>query len=212
MARTSDPAIFYESRADSAYSIDNIPPPKPAATLVDAPDYRYIVWTNPDVPDFASACVFRGTEAGFTPGEPLTCPASNIYTETHLAWYFYRVQFADIHGNLSEFSDELHGQWPTGVPGVLPTALRLHPCRPNPFNPRTTIKFDLPEAESVRLAVFDLAGRLVRMLVDENRSPGTYEVAWDGRDTEGREVGSGTYLARLEAGGNVEVMRMALLR
>lgn len=137
---------------------------------------------------------------------------SNIYTETHLAWYFYRVRFADIHGNLSEFSDELHGQWPTGVPGVLPTAMRLHPCRPNPFNPRTMIKYDLPEAGSVRLAVFDLAGRLVRMLVDESRSPGTYEAAWDGRDTEGREVGSGTYLARLEALGKVEVMRMALLR
>lgn len=49
----------------------------------------------------------------------------------------------------------------------------------------------------MRPCVFDLAGRLVRTLVDESRSQGSYEVVWDGRDSTGREVGSGTYLARL---------------
>jgi len=83
---------------------------------------------------------------------------------------------------------------------------------PNPFNPRTTIKCDLPAAGSVRLSVFDLAGRLVRTLVDENKAQGSFEAVWDGRDSSGREVGSGTYLARLEFEGKVEVVRMGLVR
>ena len=83
---------------------------------------------------------------------------------------------------------------------------------PNPFNLRTTIRYDLPEAGVVRLAVFDLAGRLVRTLVDESRPHGSFEAVWDGRDASGRDVGSGTYLARLECGGRVESVWMGLVR
>ncbi len=83
---------------------------------------------------------------------------------------------------------------------------------PNPFNPRTTIKYDLPESGPVRLSVFDIAGRLVRTLVDESKPQGSHEAVWDGRDTSGREVGSGSYLARLEFGGKVETVRMGLVR
>jgi len=173
-------------------------------------DYRYVVWEDPQVPDLASACVYRGGEAGFTPSEPVACP-EEFYAETHLRWYFYRVRFTDSHGNVGEFSDELHGQWPTGVGGA-PVALRLYPCQPNPFNPRTTVRFDLPAAAAVRLTVFDLAGRAVRVLVDDALPAGSHEAVWDGRDAAGRETSSGTYLARLEAGGKVEVTRMVLLR
>ncbi len=94
----------------------------------------------------------------------------------------------------------------------MPTLLRLYPCRPNPFNPRTTIKYDLPVAGAVRLAVFDVAGRLVRTLVEDSMPQGSHEAVWDGRDSTGREVGSGSYLARLEFGGRVETVRMGLVR
>jgi flagellar hook assembly protein FlgD len=60
--------------------------------------------------------------------------------------------------------------------------------------------------------VFDVAGRLVRTLVDEGMPQGSHEAVWDGRDAKGRGVGSGTYLARLEFGGTVEVVRMGLVR
>ncbi len=83
---------------------------------------------------------------------------------------------------------------------------------PNPFNPRTTIRFELPEGGAVRLSVFDVAGRLVRTLVDGGLAQGSHEYAWDGRDEAGRAVGSGSYLARLEFGGRVETVRMGLVR
>ncbi|MBK7046999.1 MAG: hypothetical protein IPH48_10905 [bacterium] len=101
----------------------------------------------------------------------------------------------------------------TGVePESTPIVFALHPSTPNPFNPRTTIKFDLPVAGHVRLAVFDVAGRLVRTLVDESLLRGNHEAVWDGRDSSGREAGSGSYLARLEFGGSVETVRMGLVR
>lgn len=98
------------------------------------------------------------------------------------------------------------------APEAPPTALALHAGRPNPFNPRTTIGYDLPASGPARLAVFDLAGRLVRTLVDENMPQGSHEAVWDGCDRTGREVGSGAYLVRLEFGGRVETVRMGLVR
>lgn len=88
----------------------------------------------------------------------------------------------------------------------------LRPCHPNPFNPATTIRFELPYAGPVRLEVFDVAGRLVRTLFGASLPQGSHEVVWDGRDNAGREVGSATYLARLEFGATVEVVRMGLIR
>lgn len=99
-----------------------------------------------------------------------------------------------------------------GPPSRRPSGFVMYDPIPNPFNPRTTIKYDLPESGPVRLSVFDLAGRLVRTLVDESKPQGSFEAVWDGRDSTGKEVGSGTYLARLDFGGRVEVVRMGLVR
>jgi hypothetical protein len=83
---------------------------------------------------------------------------------------------------------------------------------PNPFNPRTTIRFDLPAAGPVSLSVYDLAGRLVKVLVEGEIPAGSHEAVWDGRDSAGRGMASGGYFARLQAGGKVETVRMGLVR
>jgi hypothetical protein len=95
---------------------------------------------------------------------------------------------------------------------AVPSALRLYAAAPNPFNPRTTIRFDLPGAGPVRLAIYDLAGRLVKVLVEGERPAGSYEAVWVGRDTSGHSAPSGSYLARLVAGGKVEGVRLSLVR
>jgi flagellar hook assembly protein FlgD len=91
-------------------------------------------------------------------------------------------------------------------------ALLLFSARPNPFNPRTTIRFDLPVAGQAQLSIYDLAGRLVRVLVEGEIPAGSHEAVWDGRDTSGRSAPSGSYLARLVAGGKVEGVRLSLVR
>lgn len=83
---------------------------------------------------------------------------------------------------------------------------------PNPFNPRTTIRFELPTAGRVRLEVFDVRGRRVRLLLDEERSEGLHEVVWDGRNRDRQPARAGAYLARIETGGGVLVHKMALAK
>jgi hypothetical protein len=97
------------------------------------------------------------------------------------------------------------------LPGSRPT-LRLRSAAPNPFNPRTRIGFDLPEAGPVRLTVHDVQGRLVATLLDEERRPGPHEIVWEGRDSRGRPVASGVYFLRLEAVGGSEASRVVLTR
>ncbi len=84
---------------------------------------------------------------------------------------------------------------------------------PNPCNPSTRIAYSMSRAGSVTLRVYDVAGRLVRTLVDDDHSPaGRAEVAWDGRDDRGASVASGVYFYRLEAGSFVSTRKMVLLK
>jgi hypothetical protein len=94
----------------------------------------------------------------------------------------------------------------------LPTAFLMDQNSPNPFNPRTTIAFDLPEAQRVRLTVYAVDGRRVATLLDERRGPGRHEVVWSGRDAHGRAVASGTYFCRLEAGPYGKTCKMLLTK
>jgi len=93
------------------------------------------------------------------------------------------------------------------VPG--PVALELR-VAPNPFNPRTTLRYELPAGGHVRLDVYDLRGRAVVTLVDGQRTAGAHTVEWTGRDADGRRLASGVYLARLATGGATTTRKLVL--
>ena len=96
-----------------------------------------------------------------------------------------------------------------------PTSLMLHQNMPNPFSRRgagTQIRFDLPNAAPIRLAVFDTNGRLLRTLLDSDLPAGRHSVAWDGRDAGTRVVGSGVYFYTLEANGRQLSRRLLMIR
>jgi len=96
---------------------------------------------------------------------------------------------------------------------VFPEFTRTLISYPNPFNPQTTIAFDLPIEMLVDLRVYDIAGRLVDVLInDEMVSAGSNEVVWHGRDMSGRQLPSGTYFYRLTAGVYSETRRMVLVK
>ncbi len=83
---------------------------------------------------------------------------------------------------------------------------------PNPFNPSTTIAYQVPERTMVNLTIYDMLGRRINTLVNEVRTSGTYEVLWDGTDEDGRPVSSGVYFYRLQTDRSSQMKRMVLLR
>jgi len=103
----------------------------------------------------------------------------------------------------------------TAVPGEEgpPLVTRLEGVRPNPFNPRTEIRFSLAEAVPVDLRIYDLAGRCTRTLAADRVFPaGAHAVTWDGADDRGRPASSGTYLFRWQAGAATSTVRAVLVR
>lgn len=90
---------------------------------------------------------------------------------------------------------------------TIPENFALHQAYPNPFNPATTIAFDLPEASHVKLTIYDLQGRLVTELVNGQRSAGVHEVAFDGSN-----FASGVYIYRLQAGTFHASGKMVLMK
>jgi FlgD Ig-like domain len=105
---------------------------------------------------------------------------------------------------------------PTGVgnkPAALPTSFALYPNAPNPFNPETTIRYDVPAGGArVSIVVYDIAGRRVRTLLDSNAPAGGHSVVWDGRDEHGQGAASGVYFCRMIAGSFVQTRKMVLLK
>lgn len=207
-AHTAMPSVWYTSPPDSGWSVDNLAPAVPAGLHREPGDV--LAWLASPAADFQYFSVYGSAADHLDGSETLLEHTTGTSAEIDGSTYpHYLVTATDCHGNESEAAalDAM-----SAVPGAIPSTLRLYPCQPNPFNPQTTIRFDLPTSGPVRVSVFDIAGRLIRTLVDQKMPQGRHEAVWDGRDASGRDVGSGTYLARLNFEGRVETVRMGLVR
>lgn len=94
----------------------------------------------------------------------------------------------------------------------LPKEFVLYNNYPNPFNSQTIIVYQVPEAGHVRVAIYNLLGQIVKILVNKNQPAGRFDLMWDGKDSAGRLVPSGVYFYRLETENFSEVKKMLLLQ
>jgi hypothetical protein len=100
----------------------------------------------------------------------------------------------------------------TIVNRAVPTAFSLNANYPNPFNPTTNISFGLPVDSKVSLKIYNVAGQLVRTLVNETMVAGTHTVTWDGANSNGEKVASGIYFYKLNAGDFSKTMKMVMTK
>ncbi len=116
---------------------------------------------------------------------------------------------ADI--GVFEFDDIITSLPETGtIERSFPKKFFLYPNFPNPFNAETTIQFDLQSNSYVSLKIFNLLGQEVRVLLNSEKTTGSYSVLWDGRDKTGKKAASGLYFYQLKAGENINTRKMIL--
>ena len=122
--------------------------------------------------------------------------------------YYYVVSAIDFHGNESDYSSEVSATV-VGIEnsGLIPMEFVLNQNFPNPFNPETTISYQLPESAIVTISVYDISGRLVETIYSDTQAPGYYSVHW-----KPSSQSTGVYIARIEAGEYSQMIRMLFLK
>ena len=125
-----------------------------------------------------------------------------------VAKVYYRLEQVDLDGSISQ-SNVIEVLLGARMP--LPTEFAVN-VYPNPFNPSTTISYELPESAPVSVVIYDVLGQQVRHLISQFNSAGRYSVQWDARDNQGRGVASGVYIAKVDAGTTTLSQKMLLLK
>ncbi len=213
-ALTAEPAVNFESPPDSGWSVDNLAPNVPQGLTVDyAGSGNTLAWLESDAEDFRYFKIYRGFTPDFVVDTQNPLHMTTVPSWTDPAGDFgayYKISAVDFAGNESPVAGT---EGVTDAGGAPPVNFALMQNAPNPFNPRTTIVFTLPRAAEVTLRIFDLNGREVARLLDGAAlDRGRHETSWDGRDSSGRRVAAGSYIYRLDAGGDVQTRRMMLVK
>jgi len=125
------------------------------------------------------------------------------------------IPISDTSGNnivlyLDTFTPK--GKGPKSLATVLPDQFTLNQNHPNPFNPTCEIGYTLPTDCHITLTIYNMLGQKVRVLVNEHQNAGHKSVTWDGKDDQGREMTSGVYFCRIQAGDFVQSKKMVLMK
>lgn len=145
---------------------------------------------------------------GFVPGTGTTTKATDyqyIDSDVKPGYCLYRLKQQDFDGKIS-YSSAIE------VNLAVPTKFALFQNYPNPFNSSTLIQYDVAAGEhDVKITIFDLLGKRIKILVQEKQNSGSYQIAWDGRDDTGRSVATGIYFYQLQIGQMSFVKKMVMI-
>jgi len=132
------------------------------------------------------------------------------------SWWWY-VEATDGVDTTGASPDSLTIQWDISDmlsidDALMPLSFALHQNYPNPFNPTTTLQYDLPEDAKVKIMIYDLMGREIKTLVNNQQTAGFKSILWDATNNLGQPVSAGMYLYRISAGDFHSVKKMILLK
>jgi hypothetical protein len=205
-AATQSPYEFHDSPPDSGYSKDNLAPGVPQNFVLNA---GQLAWDESTAPDFKFFTVYGSNTTSFANSVLINYTIAHAL-DVHAATYpYYFVTATDFSGN--EGKPALANN-PSGV-GETPRSYVLSVTNyPNPFNPRTTVKYTVPSRGVVDINIYDASGAHVVTLFHGERNAGAYSVDWDGHARGGASASSGIYFARVSFNGSSRTRKMVLLK
>jgi hypothetical protein len=205
-AATAASLTYYESDPDSGYSVDNLAPGIPGMFAFAA---NNLTWNESTAKDFDYFSVYGSNVDNFANATLVNYTIGTNMNVSASPYAYYYVTATDFSGNEGKPA-KVHAA--TGV-GDTPSSYILSVSNyPNPFNPRTTVKYTIPGHARVSVRVFDASGALVATLFDGERAAGAYSVEWDGRGANGLALSSGVYFARVSSNGETRTKKMVLLK
>ena len=208
----------FASDPRSGYSVDNIAPDAPASVFAAVSGgVVYLEWTDSDANDLDYYAVYRSTDPEFVPGEENMIGSSEgpefADDVEELGDYYYAVTALDLHENESDPS-ELVNVTLLSLEDIrgLPEVFTLQQNYPNPFNPNTQIQYALPTNANVSIIIYDLVGRQIRTLVNEQVNAGYHSTLWNATNDMGSPVSAGVYIYTITANDFRDVKKMILLK
>jgi hypothetical protein len=205
-AATDRPSLYFTSEQDSGYSLDNLAPGIPGSFLYTAGD---LTWDESSAGDFDYFSIYGANTNSFGAATLVDYAVGPTLDVTASPYVYYFVTATDFSGNEGKPAvvNTLSGVGGTPKSYVLSVG-----NYPNPFNPRTTIRYTVPSRGAVSIVVYDAHGARVATLFNGERAAGAYSVTWDGRTDDAAVAASGVYFARIEHNGATRTRKMMLLK
>lgn len=204
-AATASPSIYFESPPDSGYSVDNLAPGAPTSFVYGS---GLLKWDESTAEDFDYFSVYGSNTMSFASATLIDYTVATLMDVSGSPYTYYFATATDFAGNegkpamVNTLSD-------AGTPRSYVLSISSYP---NPFNPRTTIRYTLPSKGRVAIDVYDARGERVASLLDEEKPAGAYTLPWDGSDDNGARVSSGLYFARVTHASGTKSYKMVLLK
>ncbi len=206
-AATAAPGTFFDSAADSGYSLDNLAPGVPSGFAYNA---GMLSWNESPAEDFDYFTVYGANVDAFASATVVdysVTPSMNVTAAGYVHYYVTATDFSGNEGKPARINTA------AGVGGAPRSYVLSVSNFPNPFNPATTVGYTVPSRGNVSVTIYDARGARVATLVNnEVREAGAYRQEWNGRGASGLAVPSGIYFARIVHNDAVRSKKMVLLK
>ena len=135
-------------------------------------------------------------------------------TQIDITWDVYADDgFEDVESSNGPWGLTIDAGWVLSVDNnTIPDVFALHNNYPNPFNPVTNIRYDIPELSKVSIDIYNIAGNKVKTLVSKEHQPGRYKVQWNATNESGAPVATGMYIYKIRAKDFVSVKKLLLMK
>ena len=158
----------------------------------------------------------RATNETFTENVVQSFVTTNSFTDENLEpeiEYFYRVSgYVGYWTNYSNTVSVMIESLDLNDNFAMPMDYKIHQNYPNPFNPMTTLSYDLPEGGPVRIAIYDMRGKIVKNLLNDYQDAGPRSIKWDATNDQGKQVSAGMYIYRIEIGDLKQSKKMLFIK